>query len=80
LSGYQPDENNLTFPSFKTISTDAVGIYEQLILAASKPFLMALIGVDAALVLLMVILVARVRADHIRTFDLENIVKALRLH
>jgi hypothetical protein len=80
LSGYQPDENNLTFPSFKTISTDAVEIYEQLVLAASEPFLIALIGVDGVLFLLMLILVARVRADHIRTFDLENIVKALRLH
>ncbi|KAF5354046.1 hypothetical protein D9756_007216 [Leucocoprinus leucothites] len=80
LSGYRPDFFNFTFPAFEMIDSDAIGEVEQLALVGSRPFLIALMVVVAVLVVLLITLVAMVRADQLQTFDLENIVKALRIH
>ncbi|KAF5354794.1 hypothetical protein D9756_005768 [Leucocoprinus leucothites] len=80
LSGYRPDIKNLTFPSFEMIDSDAIGEVEQLVLVGSRPFLIALVVVVVVLVVLLITLVAMVKVDQLQTFDLENIVKALRIH
>ncbi|KAJ3559852.1 hypothetical protein NP233_g11161 [Leucocoprinus birnbaumii] len=80
LSGYQPNSDNLTFPSFAMINSDAIGEVEEFVLMGSKPFLIALAVVDGILIILLAILLSVVRVDQLQTFDLENIVKALKLH
>ncbi|KAF5354795.1 hypothetical protein D9756_005769 [Leucocoprinus leucothites] len=80
LSGYRPNDNNLTFPSFEMIESDAIGQEQQFALVGSRPFLIALAVVVGGLVALLITLVTIVKVDELQTFDLENIVQALRIH
>ncbi|KAJ3559853.1 hypothetical protein NP233_g11162 [Leucocoprinus birnbaumii] len=79
LSGYRPDSSNLTFPSFKMMNSSAEGEIQELVVAGSKPFLIALIVVVVVLIVLLIFLVSVVRTSQLQTFDLENIVKTLRI-
>lgn len=80
LSGYVPNLNNLTVPSFEMIDTNAIGEVQQPALVGNKSFLVALTAVIAVLIVLLFTLVALVRKDQLHPFDLENIVQTLRLH
>lgn len=77
LSG---DSSSTWFPAFETIGVDATGEAQRPALVGSKQFLIALIIVVGALVVLSITLLAVMKADQLQLFDLENIVKTLRLH
>ncbi len=80
LSGYWLDDresNNLTFPSFETIETNATAEMQHLALTGSRPFILGLVVVVCVLILLLGFLVAGVKAHRLLIFDLGKIVKAL---
>ncbi|KAF9443592.1 hypothetical protein P691DRAFT_713072 [Macrolepiota fuliginosa MF-IS2] len=80
LSGYRPDNNNLSFPVFEMVDTDAMGEKQQLALVGTKPYLVALVVIVGVLALLLVALMTAVKVDQMRTFDLENIIQTLKMN
>lgn len=77
LSGYRPKEDNTTFPSFRTMDTDAVRELQRLALVGSRPFLIGVVGVVGVLVLLLGVIVWGVEVERLQTFELKNVVEVL---
>ncbi|KAF7782890.1 hypothetical protein Agabi119p4_2266 [Agaricus bisporus var. burnettii] len=80
LSGYKPNEDSITIPSFAKINTSAVLEIQKMALVGSKPFLIATSVVVGLLVVLLGSIVAITRADQLEGFELATIVKNLQLY
>jgi hypothetical protein len=80
LSGYKPNEDNITVPSFSKINTTGVVQIQKMGLVGSKPFLIVSSVIIGLLVVLLSVIVSITRADQLEGFELENIVKTLWLN
>lgn len=80
LSGYKPNEDSITIPSFAKINTSAVLEIQKMALVGSKPFLIATSVVVGLLAVLLGSIVAITRADRLEGFELATIVKNLQLY
>jgi hypothetical protein len=77
LSGYKPNEDNITIPSFSRLNTSAVVKVQKMGLVGSKPFLIASSITVGLLIVLLGAILSITRADQLEVFELENIVKIL---
>jgi hypothetical protein len=79
LSGYRSEGNDPTNSSFYMADTDATVEAQVLALTTSRPFLISLSVISCILAVLLSFLVIGGRVSELRTFDLENIVKILKI-
>jgi hypothetical protein len=78
LSGFKPNDTHPAVSSFTMVNTSAVMEVQKMAVVGSKPFLVASSVIVGLLVVLLGVLVAITRPDHLDAFDLENIVRKLR--
>jgi hypothetical protein len=77
LSGFLPNDTYPGVSSFTMVNTSAVVEAQKMAVVGSKPFLVASTVIVGLLVVLLGVLVAITRPDHLDAFDLENIVRKL---